>query len=79
MIRNSNGKFEYELGEKFSWLDVELKCVIDREGIYGCDNCIFKSNSVAYPWSSCRLLACCSSERKDKSSCHFLRVKGGTR
>lgn len=75
--RNNQGKFEYELGEKFSWLDIEMKCVIDRVDVCGCDNCIFNSNLFAWPKSECNIMACCGSERKDKTSCHFVRVKGG--
>lgn len=77
--RNSQGKFEYELGERLSWLDVELKCVIDREDMCGCHNCIFNSNLIRYPKSVCDSFACCGSERKDNTSCHFVRVKGGER
>lgn len=79
MMRNSQGKFEYELGEKFCWLDIEMKCVIDRKDICGCDNCIMNSNLFCWPKSECNIMACCASERQDKTSCHFVRVKGGER
>lgn len=77
MNDNSYGRFEYDLGVRFIWLDYELKCVIDREDMCGCDNCVFNSSLFGYPKSYCRLIACCASERKDNTSCHFVRVKGG--
>lgn len=81
MKTNELGLLEYEMGERFSWLDYQVKCVIDREDICGCDGCFFNSSAFKFPKSECRRLACCSSERKDTTSCHFVRVrvKGGAK